>query len=281
MLFALKTESWEEQVRKYFLATLVTAIAAIAGQADGFRPLVILNDAPETVSESLEMQIERSRQHLGSLSKNDNLVLERFDQFAQNLDILYREEHVLTRDQLIMILSALDFAAEKHQSQIRKNKAKTPYISHPIGVTNNLMMIGDVKDSALIIAALLHDTVEDTQTTLDEISERFGKEVSGYVKELSDDRSLSKEERKRLQVINASHKSVGAAQIKFADKLYNLTDLLNNPPEEWSRTRIDQYFEWAESVVNRLPACNPELKQAVNQVINQYWESQDNSALKK
>ncbi|MGE0669973.1 MAG: HD domain-containing protein [Parachlamydiales bacterium] len=268
-------------MRKYFLTTLVTTIAAITGQADGFRPLVILNDAPEMVSESPDAEIQKYREHLGALSKNDSLVLERFDQFAQSLDALYREEHALTWEQFTKILSALDFAAEKHQFQTRKNKAETPYISHPIGVANNLMTIGEVKDPAVIIAALLHDTVEDTQTTLDEISERFGNEVSGYVNEVSDDKSLSKEQRKRLQVINASHKSTGAAQIKFADKLYNLTDLVNNTPEGWSRARIDQYFEWAESVVNRLPACNPELKQAVSQVINQYWESQDKSAAKK
>lgn len=268
-------------MKKYLLSTIVAAVAAIAGQADGFRPLVTLNDAPEMVSESPEAEIQSSRERLASLAKNDSLVLERFDLFAQNLEALYREEHALTWEQFTTILDALDFAAEKHQFQTRKNKAQTPYISHPIGVANNLITIGEVKDSALIIAALLHDTVEDTQTTLNEISERFGKEVSGYVKEVSDDKSLSKEQRKRLQVINASHKSSGAAQIKFADKLYNLTDLLNSSPEGWSRARIDQYFEWAESVANRLPASNPELKQAIDQVINQYWESQDKSAAKK
>ncbi len=266
-------------MRNYLLTTIVTAVAAIAGQADGFRPHVTFNDQPEMVSESAETRIQSSREHLAAVAKNDTLVLERFDQFAQNLETFYREERALSWDQFTTILNALDFAAEKHQFQTRKNKAETPYISHPIGVANHLMSIGEVKDPDLIIAALLHDTVGDTQTSFDEITKRFGKEVAGYVKEVTDDKNLSKKQRKRLQVINASHQSNGAAQIKLADKLYNLIDLLNNSPEGWTRDRVDHYFEWAESVVNRLPASNPELKQAIDQVINQYWESQDKSAV--
>lgn len=280
-MFLLKREDREDCMKKYLLTTIVAAAAVIAGQADSFRPHVTLSDVPEMASESAESKIQSSREHLAAFAKSDSLVLKRFDEFALNLEVLYREEQSLNWEEFITILDALDFAAEKHQFQTRKNKAETPYISHPIGVANNLMTVGEVKDPDLIIAALLHDTMEDTQTTFDEISKLFGKQVSDYVRELTDDRNLSREQRKRLQVISASHKSTGAAQIKFADKLYNLTDLLNNSPEGWSRDRIDHYFEWAESVVNRLPASNPELKQAIDEVINQYWESQDKSAAKK
>lgn len=264
-------------MKNYLLTTLVATIATLigqVGQADGFRPQILFSDAPEVVVDSLQESIQESHANLARLANNNALVLQRFDQLASSLEALHTETHQLDLDQVKTILDAVDFAAEKHKSQTRKNKAKTPYISHPIGVANNLVTIGEVKDPALIIAALLHDTVEDTQTTFDEISQRFGQEVCGYVRELTDDKKLSTEERKRLQVINASHKSPGAAQIKCADNLYNLNDLLNNPPEGWSRQRIDQYFEWAESVVSRLPCPNPQLKQATSQVINQYWENQ-------
>jgi guanosine-3',5'-bis(diphosphate) 3'-pyrophosphohydrolase len=262
-------------MKNYLLTMVAVSIAAMAGYSEGPRPQVTLKDPLERHVKSVEEVLQRSRERLASLAKNDPLTLKRFDQFASNLEALYRHEHALNWNQLITTLNALEFAAEKHQFQTRKNKAETPYISHPIGVTNHLVTVGEVSDFNLIIAALLHDTLEGGQTTYEEIVKRFGKEVAGYVKEMTDDKSLSKEQRKRLEVISASHKSAGAAQIKCADHLYNLTDLLQNPPEGWSRRRVDQYFEWAESVINRLPSSNPQLKQAIDQVINQYWESQD------
>lgn len=263
-------------MRKYLLATLVATIASLSGNADGFiRPQVLFNTSEEAVVNPIEERFGESRQNLDRLAGHNALVLQRFDQLEVSLKNLYQDEHQLSADQVKIILDALDFAAEKHQFQMRKNEAKTPYISHPIGVTNYLINVGKVKDPALIIASLLHDTVQDTQTTLEEISRLFGSEVAGYVAELTDDKELSPIDRKRLQVINATHKSSGAAQIKLADKLYNLNDLLRTPPKTWSRERIDLYFEWVEAVVNRLPLCNPDLKQAVDQTIHQYWESQD------
>jgi len=97
---------------------------------------------------------------------------------------------------------------------------------------------------------------------------------------VTDDKSLEGEVRKRLQVINASHKSAGAAQIKLADKLYNLNDLMRAPPAGWSQARIDQYYEWAQSVVDRLPKANDKLFAAVDDVINTYWEKQQTPASK-
>jgi guanosine-3',5'-bis(diphosphate) 3'-pyrophosphohydrolase len=217
--------------------------------------------------------MSQSREHLAELAQNNPLVLERFDRFVSILK-QWHQEGSLSSAQVEQLLLALDFAAERHRFQKRKNKAQTPYISHPIGVANNLMAIGQVKDPAIIAAALLHDTVEDTQTTFKEIQTQFGKEVCGYVQELTDDKTLSKEERKRLQVVNAPHKSAGAAQVKLADKLYNLTDLSTQVPEGWGIERVDHYFHWAEAIVNRLPAVNPPLKEAVDEVIEQHWNNQ-------
>jgi guanosine-3',5'-bis(diphosphate) 3'-pyrophosphohydrolase len=137
------------------------------------------------------------------------------------------------------------------------------------------MNIGEVRDPSIIIASLLHDTLEDTQTTADEIEDKFGSQVAGYVREVTDDKSLAQEARKRLQVISAAHKSKGAAQIKLADKLFNLNDLLSNPPSDWTTARIDRYYEWAQSVVDRLPKVNDNLFQAVDNMINAYWENQE------
>src|SRR5262249_40981790 len=160
------------------------------------------------------------------------------------------KERSMTAQEIEQICAGLEFAAEKHRLQTRKNPEKTPYISHPIGVTNHLMIIGEVRDSSIILGSLLHDTVEESQTTFEELESKFGKQVADYVRELTDDQSLAKEARNRTQVIQAAHKSSGAAQIKLADNLFNLSDLFNNPPKDWTEARIDRYYEWAQSVVD-------------------------------
>ena len=108
------------------------------------------------------------------------------------------------------ILKAISFASIKHQSQFRKGKTKVPYINHPIEVTRLLWEVGQVREGSVLVAGILHDTIEDTQTSPDEIAAIFGAEVLKLVQEVSDDKSLSKEERKRLQIVNAPHKSLGA-----------------------------------------------------------------------
>ena len=165
------------------------------------------------------------------------------------------------------LIQALQFAAEKHRWQIRKNKAQSPYIIHPMGVARHILVVGNVTDVNILIAALLHDTVEDTDTTFEEIEKAFGPVVAGYVREVTDDKSLPKEVRKELQIEHAPHKSPGAAMIKLADKHYNLTDLIHETPVEWSEERANAYFEWAKKVVDALPDVNLALKKAVDDVI--------------
>ncbi len=165
------------------------------------------------------------------------------------------------------IEQAVRFAAEKHLGQTRKNKDQSPYIIHPIGVCRHLLEVGKVTDPEILTAALLHDTVEDTGTSFEEILCGFGPVVEGYIRELTDDKSLPKEERKRLQIEHAPHKSPGAAMIKLSDKHYNLTDLSRETPVEWSQERVDAYFAWAKEVVDALPEVNPALKGAVDELI--------------
>lgn len=137
----------------------------------------------------------------------------------------------------------------KHQFQRRKNAEKSPYINHPIAVATILAECG-VADLNILIAAVLHDTVEDTDTSFEEIEEKFGEKVCNLVKEVSDDKSLPKAERKRLQVEHAVEASEGARLIKMADKLHNLQTLLVSPPTTWDPKRIQGYFVWSKKVID-------------------------------
>lgn len=263
-------------MKKYVLPVLtVAALATSALVANEDKPKVSLCQKGVCETEdAVNQTLQETRKTVAQLAHDNAVVLKNFDAFAEVLNHAYHKEKSMTAQEVQQVCAGVTFAAEKHRLQTRKNPEKTPYISHPIGVAYNLMHCGEVRDASMILGALLHDTVEDTQTTFEELENAFGKQVAGYVRELSDDRSLAQEERKRAQVVSASHKSVGAAQIKLADKLYNLNDLLNNPPKEWTQTRIDRYYEWAQSVVDRLPKSNDKLSVAVKDVINTYWEKQ-------
>ena len=146
-------------------------------------------------------------------------------------------------------LRATLFAAEKHRDQRRKDASKTPYINHPIMVTNLLANVGRITDLETLQAGMLHDTIEDTDTTADELEEHFGYGVRSLVLEVTDDKSLPKPERKRLQIEHAPHLSPRAKSIKIADKIANLTDLLNSPPAHWPEARLHQYVAWSRQVV--------------------------------
>jgi len=166
------------------------------------------------------------------------------------------------------ILKAMNFAAIKHTFQKRKDAAGTPYINHPIGVANILFFEGDIKDLVTIQAAILHDTVEDTDTTFDEITENFGCEVTNVVKEVTDDKTLPYAERKRLQIVTAPHKSDRGKAIKLADKIYNLRDLQRTVPVGWSLERAQQYFSWAQKVTNGCKGVSPKLEQILENIYN-------------
>jgi GTP diphosphokinase / guanosine-3',5'-bis(diphosphate) 3'-diphosphatase len=164
-------------------------------------------------------------------------------------------------------LSALRFAAEKHRDQRRKDTPHSPYINHPIAVAETLWRLGEVRDMVTLVAALLHDTVEDTGTAPDEISTRFGNEVRAVVMEVTDDKSLPKTRRKELQVETAPHKSPRARQIKLADKINNVVDITYSPPGDWSKERMREYLDWTERVVNGLRGQNPRLEAEYDRVL--------------
>ena len=149
------------------------------------------------------------------------------------------------------LLRAVHFSAEKHRDQRRKDAAETPYINHPIAVAETLRIHG-VTDEDVLVAALLHDTIEDTETTQEEISEAFGEDVLGIVLEMTDDKSLPKLRRKELQIEHASQLSKGARLIKLADKICNVRDITHSPPANWPLERLLQYVDWCEAVVGNM-----------------------------
>src|ERR1019366_6186821 len=147
-----------------------------------------------------------------------------------------------------------------YAAQKRKGAAAEPYVNHLLEVAHLVSTALSEPDTNLVIAALLHDVIEDSGVTKDELAARFGTDVADLVAEVTDDKSLPKAERKRLQVVNAPKQSVRAQVIKLADKISNLRGILNSPPTDWGFQRRREYFEWAKQVVDGLSTPNPILK---------------------
>ena len=157
------------------------------------------------------------------------------------------------------LLSALDFAAQRHGTQRRKDPAETPYINHVIEVAAILARNG-VTDRTALLASILHDTIEDTDTTADELAELFGPEVRDVVLEVTDDKSLPKEVRKELQVEHAPTLSHAARLVKLGDKISNIRYVAHHPPESWSVERRREYLDWTERVINGFRGTAPALE---------------------
>jgi guanosine-3',5'-bis(diphosphate) 3'-pyrophosphohydrolase len=160
------------------------------------------------------------------------------------------------------LLVALEFAAHKHRDQRRKDAAASPYINHPIALARLLAVEGGITDTDTLIAAVLHDTVEDTDTTYEELRAQFGKTVADVVAEVTDDKALPKTRRKALQIEHAPHMSERAALVKLADKTCNLLDVAHHPPAGWPLQRRREYFDWAKAVVDALPPVSDKLRRA-------------------
>jgi (p)ppGpp synthase/HD superfamily hydrolase len=172
------------------------------------------------------------------------------------------------------ILEAAHFASERHASQRRKGASGEPYVNHLLEVAQLVSSALTEPDPHLVMAALLHDTIEDTGLTRDEIEHRFGADVADLVVEMTDDKSLPKAERKRLQIEHAHKKSVRAQVIKLADKISNLRSLLISPPADWDEERKNQYFRWSRQVVDALSAPNPVLKEEFDRTFKRFEELQ-------
>lgn len=164
------------------------------------------------------------------------------------------------RTDILLICRAMDFSARKHVDQRRKGLAAEPYVNHLAEVAFLLAEATDGEDSELVAAGLLHDSMEDQGVSHAELVAAFGQDVADLVQEVTDDKTLTKEERKRLQVERAPHKSPRAKMLKIADKITNLRAILNSPPSDWDTSRKQAYFIWARQVVAGCRGVNPRLE---------------------
>jgi (p)ppGpp synthase/HD superfamily hydrolase len=172
--------------------------------------------------------------------------------------------------QIEAILFAAHYAADKHRNQKRKGENAEPYVNHLIEVAYLVSTVAP--DTSLVIAALLHDSIEDVGVTKEELSDHFGSVVADLVAEVTDDKSLPKQERKRLQIEHAPRKSAGAQNIKLADKISNLRALVSSPPVDWSLQRRQEYVAWARRVVDGFAAPNPALKAEFEKTLKRFDE---------
>jgi guanosine-3',5'-bis(diphosphate) 3'-pyrophosphohydrolase len=166
----------------------------------------------------------------------------------------------MNKNLLQLIVKALAFSARKHRDQRRKDIQETPYVNHPITLMDILVNEGGIYDSEILITALLHDTIEDTETTFEEIEAEFGLVIAGLVMEVSDDKTLTKLERKAMQVDHAPSLSEKAKLVKLADKIANLRDIAHSPPVGWDLSRRQAYFDWAKDVIDGLRGAHQELE---------------------
>ncbi len=254
---------------KKFLSFFLSAVSLLS--------LPLSSDAVAAGS-SIELSRDSLRENVNKefneFVKGSKDMMNQYDGFIAVLDKVIKEDKGLKLSDRERILDAVTYAAKCHQMQTRKNAKKTPYVSHPMMVAESVITIGKVYDADVIIGALLHDTIDDTQATFHDIREKFGSKVEGFVREVTEDNTLSAVKRKKMQIIHASEKSMGASVISMADHLYNLNNLLQDPPVDWTRDRIDQYFQWAQTVVDNLPEGSVLLKAEVHRVMQEYWKKQ-------
>jgi guanosine-3',5'-bis(diphosphate) 3'-pyrophosphohydrolase len=180
-----------------------------------------------------------------------------------------KDETESRSDGTLLLLRAVDFAARKHRNQRRKDESASPYINHPVSVSLLLADIGSVRDPEILAAAILHDTLEDTDTTPEELEKSFGRRIRSIVEEVTDDKSLPKPQRKRCQVEHASHLSPEAVLVKLADKISNVLDVTYSPATHWGVQRRRQYLDWAEEVIGNCHKVNEALEKLFDRVVDE------------
>jgi guanosine-3',5'-bis(diphosphate) 3'-pyrophosphohydrolase len=164
-------------------------------------------------------------------------------------------------DPLNLVIRAAYFAGEKHRLQRRSDVEQTPYINHPLELAHILTEEGGINCLDTICASLLHDTLEDTDTSSDELKKHFGDVIASIVMEVSNDMTLSSQQRRVYElekVVSLSHK---AKLVKIADKLANIRDVSTMPPMGWTREKKQDYFDFALEIINQIGSVSPRLHQ--------------------
>ncbi|MET0064888.1 MAG: HD domain-containing protein [Candidatus Thiodiazotropha sp.] len=172
----------------------------------------------------------------------------------------------MNNSNLSLTIKALSFSARKHRDQRRKDPEGTPYVNHPIELLNILVNEAGVEDTETLAAALLHDTIEDTETRVEEIESEFGLVIASLVMEVTDDKTLTKLERKAMQIHHAPQLSDKAKLVKLADKIANLRDIHRSPPVGWELERRQAYFDWARDVIKGIRGTHSRLESLFDEI---------------
>lgn len=255
--------------KKTILVLMMGAFLASGGAMMG--SLHAEETKQEMMASTFAQAVASSKKSVKKWAHADSDVMQQMQTFLQTLQKGIQEGE-LSEKGAKEILRAVRFVAQKHQAQTRANEKKTPYLIHLLGVAEQVMSLGNCYKESVVIAALLHDTIENTDVTFEEIGSQFGSKVRSYVKELTEDPKLPLKERKKLQIAHAFHQSPEVALVKMSDKLHNLNTLMKDPPEGWTEKRIDEYFLWAQAVVDNFPVSNQGLKAELHKTIESYWE---------
>ena len=210
--------------------------------------------------------VEHCRKFVAMRCNHNPRVLEALDKALRSWTALSIDSDF----PLERLLFALEFAAEKHQNQTRKNPERTPYIIHPLGVTNITLELGGITDPNALIAALLHDTLEDTDTTPVEIEEKFGAQVLALVQDLTNTPGLAGDDVKKAQIKHAPSMHKYAKIVKLADRYYNICDLKDIV---WEKSRITNYVLWGAKLAQVLRGTNSALEQAIDNEITTHFQS--------
>lgn len=256
-------------MKKYFFLGLAALIPFVYAVGEESSP----PKEERTAQASLPLPINRINQHINDMRtfiqetvQSNSDVLMEYDNLAKTLKNAYLADRSINEGDVHIILEAVGYAAEKHKGQT-KNQA--PYVLHPIRVAEHLLTLANINERDVLVAALLHDTVEDMKTTYQDIQKAFGSTVEGYVKEVTEDLTLNPQERKDQIIANASKKSQAAIQIKLAERYDNLKSLTAAAPVGMDQKAIDEYFQSSKELVGKLPNVNESLKKAVNEIISE------------
>ena len=168
---------------------------------------------------------------------------------------------------LRLVSEAAELAARRHNGMARKGRGNEPYINHLAEVANLLALVTDGADAELVAAGWLHDTIEDTETTREELAGKFSARVASLVVECTDDMSLDKPVRRQKQVEDAPHKSPSARLIKIADKISNIRARILQGPSAAEREDLLDYVNWAELVVAGCRGGNAVLDRAFDDTV--------------
>jgi guanosine-3',5'-bis(diphosphate) 3'-pyrophosphohydrolase len=174
---------------------------------------------------------------------------------------------------LRLVSEAAELAARRHNGMARKGRGNEPYINHLAEVANLLSIATDGADADLVAAGWLHDAIEDTETTAEELAQNFSERVAALVVEVTDDMTLPKHERRRLQIVDAPNKSEGAKLIKIADKISNIRARMVPQPNQDERDDLIDYITWAEKVVAGCRGVNATLDRIFDETVKQAWST--------